>query len=269
MRKLILGSVVAVVLVAAGVAYTAVSAVTDRPTAKSLPQITGTARDGDALTVNDGQWERGNSLTFAYQWQRCDASGGSCADITGANAKSYTAQTADVGKTLRAEVAATDADGSSQAVSAVTRDVVARGADATVRPAGAVRLQDGLYSIPATSVSLPERLVISQIQFQPAVIRSRVPFTGRFRVTDTRGYAVRDAIVYVIGVPYSRIGVVPEAKTDMNGWAQVQITPTARLPLRNGYYLVTFIRARKEGDDLLVGVSTRRLAQLRTAAPAR
>ena len=173
MRKLILGSVVAVVLVAAGVAYTAVSAVTDRPTAKSLPQITGTARDGDALTVNDGQWERGNSLTFAYQWQRCDASGGSCADITGANAKSYTAQTADVGKTLRAEVAATDADGSSQAVSAVTRDVVARGADATVRPAGAVRLQDGLYSIPATSVSLPERLVISQIQFQPAVIRSR------------------------------------------------------------------------------------------------
>jgi hypothetical protein len=73
----------------------------------------------------------------------------------------------------------------------------------------------------------------------------------------------------VIGVPYSRIGVVPEAKTDTNGWAQVHITPTARLPLRNGYYLVTFIRARKEGDDLLAGVSTRRLAQLRTAAPAR
>lgn len=269
MRKVIFGSIVAAVLVAAGVAYAAVSAVTDRPTAKSLPQITGTARDGDTLTVSDGQWERGNSLTFAYQWQRCDASGGSCADIAGANTKSYAAVTADVGKTLRAEVAATDSDGSSQAVSAVTRDVVARGADATVRPAGAVRLQDGTYSIPATSVSLPERLVISRLQFQPAVIRSRVPFTGRFRVTDTRGYAVRDAIVYVIGVPYSRIGVVPEAKTDMNGWAQVQITPTARLPLRNGYYLVTFIRARKEGDDLLAGVSTRRLAQLRTAAPAR
>ena len=118
-------------------------------------------------------------------------------------------------------------------------------------------------------MSPPERLVISRVQFQPSVIRSRVPFTGRFRVTDTRGYAVRDAIVYVIGVPYSRILHVPEAKTDMNGWAQVQITPTARLPLRNGYFLVTFVRARKEGDDLLAGVSTRRLAQLRTAAPAR
>ena len=269
MRKLILGSIVAAVLVAAGVAYAAVSAVTDRPTAKSLPQITGTARDGDTLTVSDGQWERGDSLTFAYQWQRCDATGAGCEDVTGANTKAYSAQAADVGKTLRAEVAATDTDGSSQAVSAVTRDVVAKGADATVRPAGAVRLQDGTYSIPATSVSPPERLVISRLQFQPSVIRSRVPFTGRFRVTDTRGFAVRDAIVYVIGVPYSRIGLVPEAKTDMNGWAQVQITPTARLPLRNGYYLVTFIRARKEGDDLLAGVSTRRLAQLRTAAPAR
>jgi hypothetical protein len=268
-KKLIIGTIVAMVLIAGGVAYAAVSAVTDRPTAKSLPEVTGTARDGDTVTVSDGQWERGNSLTFAYQWQRCDAGGASCADIAGGNTKSYAVQTADVGKTLRAEVAATDADGSSQAVSAVTRDVVARGADPTVRPAGAIRLQDGTYSIPATSVNRPERLIISRVQFTPPVIRSRVPFTGRFKVTDTRGFAVRDALVYVIGLPYSRIGVVPEAKTDTNGWAQVQIMPTARLPLRNGYYLVLFIRARKEGDDLLAGVSTRRLAQLRTAAPAR
>ena len=132
-----------------------------------------------------------------------------------------------------------------------------------------MRLQDGTYSIPATSVAAPERLVISRVQFTPPVLRSRVPFTGRFKVTDTRGYAVRDALVYVLGVPYSRIGVVPETKTDTDGWAQVQIMPTARLTLRNGYYLVLFIRARKEGEDLLAGVSARRLAQLRTAAPAR
>jgi hypothetical protein len=84
---------------------------------------------------------------------------------------------------------------------------------------------------------------------------------------DTRGYAVRDALVYVAGVPWSRVSVVPEARTDVNGWATIQFTPTARLPLQNGYYLVMFVRARKQGDDLLTGVSTRRLVQLRAGAP--
>jgi hypothetical protein len=266
-KKLTIVLGLAAVLVAAGVAYAAVSAVTDRPTAKTLPNISGLARQGDTLTANEGTWEDGNNLTYSYQWQRCDAAGASCADITGGATKAYLAQAADVGKTLRVQVAATDADGSSQAVSAVTRDVVAQGADPTVRPAGAQRLQDGTYSIPVTSVSLPERLNIATVQFQPSVLRSRVPFTGRFRIMDTRGYAVRDALVYVIGVPFSRVSTPPEARTDVNGWATIQFTPTRRLTLRNGYFLTMFVRARKEGGDLLAGVSTRRLVSLRTANP--
>jgi hypothetical protein len=268
-KKLTIALVLGAVLVAAGVAYAAVAAVTNRPTVKTLPEIFGTARDGDTLTAGDGVWEDANNPTLAYQWQRCDVNGANCADIATGKAKTYVAEPADVGKKLRVQVAATDADGSSQAVSATTRDVVAKGADATVRPAGAIRLNDGTYSIPATSVTGPERLVVSRVQFQPSVIRSRVPFTGRFKITDTRGYAVRDALVYVTGLPWSRLAAVPEAKTDTNGWAQVQLTPTAQMPLRNGYYLVMFIRARKQGDDLLAGVSSRRLAQIRAAAPAR
>jgi len=266
MRKLTIGSVLCAVLVLAGVAYAAVSAVTDRPTAKSLPSVSGTAREGDTLTAAEGTWEKGNGLTYAYQWQRCDAAGVNCANIAGAAAKAYIAQAADVGKTLRVEVAATDPDGSSQAVSATTRDVVARGADPTVRPAGAQRLQDGTYSIPVSSVDPPERLNIARVQFQPSVLRSRAPFTGRFRVMDTRGYAVRDALVYVVGVPFSRVSTPPETKTGVDGWATIQFTPTARLPLRNGFFLTMFVRARKEGGDLLAGVSTRRLVSLRTGA---
>ena len=153
-------------------------------------------------------------------------------------------------------------------MSAATRDVVARGADPTVRPAGVQRLQDGTYSIPVSSVDLPERLNIARVEFQPSVLRSRAPFTGRFRVMDTRGYAVRDALVYVVGVPFSRVSQPPETKTGVDGWATIQFTPTARLTLRNGYYLTMFVRARKEGGDLLAGVSTRRLVSLRTGTPS-
>ena len=268
MKKLTIALGLVAVLVATGVAYAAVSAVTDRPTAKALPSISGAARQGDTLTAQEGTWERGDGLTYSYQWQRCDAAGASCANIASAASKAYVAQAADVGRTLRVEVAATDSDGSSQAVSAVTRDVVAPGADPTVRPAGAQRLQDGTYSIPITSVELPERLNIARVEFQPSVLRSRAPFTGRFRIMDTRGYAVRDALVYVIGVPFSRVSTPPEAKTDVNGWATIQFTPTSRLTLRNGYFLTMFVRARKDGGDLLAGVSTRRLVSLRTATPS-
>ena len=187
MKKLTLASVFVAVLILTGVAYAAVSAVTDRPTAKALPGVTGTPREGDTLTATEGSWEKGDAVAYAYQWQRCDAAGANCANISGAASKGYQAQAADVGKTLRVEVAATDSDGSSQAVSATTRDIVARGADPTVRPAGAQRLQDGTYSIPVSSVSLPERLNIARVEFQPSPLRSRAPFTGRFRVLDTRG----------------------------------------------------------------------------------
>jgi hypothetical protein len=126
-----------------------------------------------------------------------------------------------------------------------------------------------MTSVPASSVALPNRLVISSLQFSPPVVRSRVGFTGRFRVTDTRGFAVRGVLVRVIGVPYSRIQRTAEQATDMDGWAQVQLRPTARLPLRNGFFITMFVRARKQGDDLLAGVSTRRLVQVRLGNPSR
>ena len=54
MRKLTIATVLVAVLAAAGVAYAAVSAVTDRPTAKALPEVTGNAREGDTLTAKEG-----------------------------------------------------------------------------------------------------------------------------------------------------------------------------------------------------------------------
>jgi hypothetical protein len=223
------------------------------------PAVVGAAQDGQLLAAKDGEWSGTNPMTFAYQWQRCDANGAACANITGATGKVYRAATTDVSHTLRVVVSAKNDTGTTSETSAASPVVD--------RPTGATRLADGKYSIPATSVAEPYRLVLTGIQFAPSVLRSRAPLTGRFRVTDTRGYVVRDAIVLVTGVPLGWINAPQEVSTNVDGYATVQLQPTTRLRLVRGGSMVMFVRARKQGDDLLAGISTRRLIRVRTARP--
>lgn len=240
------------------------------------PSLSGAAREGETLTVNRGEWSGTGPLAFDIFWQRCDPQASSCGDIPGARGDRYTLTRADVGRRIRVRVTVRNSAGSSTAYSAQTAVVAPRstpppppspGPPAGLPP-GAVRLAGGGYSIPVTSVSLPQRLVISGVSFTPNPLRSREPFLARFRVTDTRGFAVRGALVFVLGLPYGRIVVPPELQTGTDGWVTIQIQPTRLLPLERGAYLVMFVRARKPGDSLLAGVSTRRLVQLRLAPPA-
>jgi Subtilase family len=87
------------------------------PANTSPPTISGTPQDGQTLTATVGSWS-GSPTGYAYQWQRCDTSGGSCAPIAGATAVSHPAQTVDVGSTLRVAVTASNAAGSTSVVSA-------------------------------------------------------------------------------------------------------------------------------------------------------
>jgi hypothetical protein len=63
-------------------------------------------------------------------------------------------------------------------------------------------------------------------------------------------------------VPYNRILQEPEQETGPDGYVTFTFRPTASLPLSPGSYLVIFLRARKATDNLLTGVSTRRLVQV-------
>jgi hypothetical protein len=222
------------------------------------PTVVGTAQDGQMLVAKDGEWAGDNPMTFTYQWQRCDANAANCANITNATGKVYRVATADVGRRLRVQVTAQNRSGRSAATTRAT--------PAAAHPAGATRLGDGRISIPATSVSLPDRLVISGVEFVPSLLRSRAPFTGRFRVTDTRGYIVRDAVVLVTGVPLGWIAQPQEVKTSVEGLVTIQLQPTPRLRLVRGGSMVMFLRARKEGDSVLTGVSSRRLVRVRTSS---
>jgi hypothetical protein len=267
-RHLLVPAAGVAVAVGALAGIAAAAATQNPPGVRSLPAILGRTVEGATLRATNGQWSGATPRTFSYQWRRCGPAGGNCVDIAGATTNRYTLAGEDVGRTLRVRVTARNADGSATAVSPRTAVIRAAGGSTQTGPAGQIRLADGKVSVPVTSVSLPQRLVISQVAFTPNPVRSRNPFTARFRVTDTRGFVVRGALVYLLGVPYSRIQTVAEQATGTDGFVTFTLTPTAGLPLKNGFYLVTFVRARKPGDSLLAGVSTRRLVQVRLGAPA-
>lgn len=237
-----------------------VVALTGAPTLTIAPSIANgsSVAVGQTLTGTSGSWSGTPPIVFGYGWNRCDAAGNNCAPIPGATATAYVVTSADVGRTLRLAVRASNQAGATLASSPPTAVVAASNL-----ASGGIRLPDGKISIPASSVALPARLVISGVSFSPMVLRSRAGFTARFRVTDTRGYVVRDALVYLIGIPYGWVRQSAESVSGSDGYAVFNLSPTAAMPLRPGGAIVFFVRARKQGDDLLAGVSTRRLVQVR------
>jgi len=70
---------------------------------------------GTVMTSAPGSWSY-QPTAYAYQWQRCTAGVGDCADIAGATTTSYTVTVEDDHKYLRLGVIATNASGSSPRV---------------------------------------------------------------------------------------------------------------------------------------------------------
>ena len=94
------------------------------PVNTTPPAISGTAQQGSTLSASSGAWSN-NPTSYAYQWQRCDSTGGSCAAVAGATATSYTLQSADVGSTVRVAATAGNSGGSATATSVTTAVVQA------------------------------------------------------------------------------------------------------------------------------------------------
>jgi hypothetical protein len=231
------------------------------------PAIAGSTVQGQTLTATSGTWVGAKPITFSYQWVRCGADGGradgsNCAAIPGATTTKYVLAVADVGNRLRVRVTGRNASGTQTVASNATARIA--GGEPTL-PAGAVKLPNGRYSIPVTSVSLPVRLVINGVSFRPNPVRTRrSTLELRVHVVDTRGFIVRDAMIFGRSTPLLT-SPAGEQRTAMDGWAVLRMVPRASFPLRTGYNVQFFLRARKPGGNLLAGVSTRRLVQVRTA----
>jgi hypothetical protein len=226
------------------------------PVNTAVPTISGTAQVGQTLTAAPGTWTSDVTATYTYAWQSCDAQGNTCAAISGATATTYAVQTADLAKTLRVVVTATNPSGSTSSTSAQTAAVTAV---ATTPPI--VKTTTGLTSVLASTVVLPQLLTIDRVKFTPGRLTSRAAVVGRFHVSSTSGAVVQDALVKVTALPYAWARTGAEVRTDSTGWATVTINPTYNMPLGHNA-LVMFVRARVEGQPLLTGSSTRRLVQV-------
>ena len=111
-----------------------------------------------------------------------------------------------------------------------------------------------------------ERLIVAQVVFSPAPVRSRHdPITVKVRVKDTRGFVVRDALVFVRATPRVTSGG-DRQPTAVDGWVTYQLVPNGNFPQpRSGYNVQFFVKAYRSGDPALAGVAGYRLVQVPTA----
>jgi len=108
------------------------------PSMVTAPSITGTPKSGLTLSTSTGTWNYGPT-SYAYQWLRCNSTGGSCATSpTQTGAATYALTLADVGSTIRVAVTASNAGGSASSTSAATAVVAA--APAAPAPAPTVSI---------------------------------------------------------------------------------------------------------------------------------
>ena len=237
-----------------------------KPTNTSPPTISGTPAVGSTLTADPGEWTGTAPITFAYQWRRCNRTGGSCSNISGATGKTYELSSPDRNNTLRVRVTARNADGSTQATSVPSAVVAARPAATTTTPStGGSGCPSGNGVINVANLNPPARLTLDRQDVSPAVIGgSTQQLAVRFHVIACGERPVQGALVYVTAVPFSQFSIPAETATGADGWASMSMTRLSGFPAaRNQQLLVLFARARKPGENLLGGVSTRRLVSFR------
>ena len=155
---------------------------------------------------------------------------------------------------------ATNADGAKTAASNATAVVKDSTTTPPVQPPVSTGCAKNGGTVPVAGVTPPARLNIDQTQISPSsVTYSTRSVTARFHVSACGG-SVEGALVYVTAVPYGMFANANEQATGSDGWATLQFTALAGYPVSTKQaILVMFVRARKSGENLLGGVSTRRL----------
>jgi hypothetical protein len=223
-----------------------------RPRSVLAPTISGTPVVGATQTADPGTWSGTQPVSFTYQWRSCSSNGANCSSISGATGKTYVAKESDVGRTLRVRVTARNSVGTEAATSAPTAVITEKAV--TGCPSGSGPINVGQLAPPA-------RLLVDRFQVVPNPIPlSSRSLTVRFHVSACGGRDVAGALVYVTAVPFNQFSIPSEQQTAGDGWVTLQMNRLSGFPAAdNQSLLVMFVRARKSGEPILAGVSSRRL----------
>jgi hypothetical protein len=235
-------------------ASNATQTVVGPPVNTSTPTVQGTLVNGSVVTANPGSWSGRQPIQFSYRWLRCNTSGGACVSLGGGTGRSYQLRTPDVGHKMRFYVTGKNAIASRTTLSAESAVVT------EPLPAGAVKLPTGQVSIPVSSIPRDQRMYVAQVKFTPGFVRSRRnPLTVQVKIQDTRGYVVRDALVFIRSTP--RVTTGATQPTAMDGVVTFQLVPLATFPAKRSA-VQFFVKAYRTGDPPLAGVAGYRLVQV-------
>jgi hypothetical protein len=106
---------------------------------------------------------------------------------------------------------------------------------------------------------------VANVSFSPTPVRSKsTPIAINIKVKDTRGYDVRDVLVFVRSTPLVT-STPDEGRTADDGTITYTVQPNANFPIRNGYNVQFFVKAYRSGDPALAGIAAYRLVQVRLA----
>jgi hypothetical protein len=264
----VFGAGIATVLVSAFAIFASVgtAARTAKPVNVNPPTISGTPQEGKTLTVDRGSWNN-NPTDYDYFWMRCDKNGGSCSNISGAQALKYTLKGVDVANTLRFRVRATNADGETNATSVPTAVIQKAAAPppTTTTPSRGNGCPAGGNPDQVANINGPASLILDTLTSDPQVIPSGIQtLVVRFHVTSTCGGPVQGALVYATATPFNQFSIPPEVPTGADGWAELRFQRLSGFPASSKQQLLAlFVRARKPGESLLAGIAARRLVSLR------
>jgi hypothetical protein len=116
-------------------------------------------------------------------------------------------------------------------------------------------------TVPIAQLTPPARLQIVDFEVVSGPVNAQThSFQLKVHVGSTCGLAVEGASVYVTAVPYNQFDIPEERPTANDGTVVLAFNRLSGFPASDKQgQLTLFIRATKPGEDILAGVSTRRL----------